>query len=191
MRAVGVTLAGLAGVYVAVLTLWILGVPRTEVASMGGGEGMILPGEPPAEPVQLVAMVLLSCGAAVASALLLWRNHPSLRSPVGVLVSALNVGALTALVAVVASPVAALATGPDPTSPAGEVITLSPSIGPLFFGPVVPGTSAPLWDVVPGFAGWFVLGTAAALLTLVYLVAMSESPDLRDHRPAAGAVIDS
>lgn len=184
MRAVAATLGGLLPVYVVALALWTVGVPRTEVQSVGDGEGMVLPGQAAAEPVQLLMAVLLLAGAAVGAALVLWRKHPTLRTPVGVLLSALNVGAMTAFAASLAPPLANVLTGPDPGAPAGELVAVSPSLGPLFFGPLVPGLGGPEWETLPDFAGWFVLGTAAALLTLVYLVVINVSPQLDDVAPA-------
>lgn len=186
-RDVLVSMAGLIAIFGIALAVWIATAPRILLESIGEGRGVAIATGSSAAGVQLVMFAILLIGAGVAGSLLLWRRHDGLRSPRGVFLAMLNIGAMSALTAVVAGPIAEWLTSPAPDAPEGSVVALPPMVGPLYHGPLVPGASLLQWQHLPGFVSWLVLGAAAAAITLFYLVYMGTARELgssRDEREA-------
>lgn len=178
-RVVG-TAVGVLAPAVAALALWLVGAPRTELVSVGEGRGVLFPESGSAGGAQLLLLLVLLGAAVVCAVLVLWRRHPDLRRPRGLVVLA-GVPALTCVAAAAAAtPVSDLLLAPDEDTPSGVVLGLPPEVGPLFFGPMVYGESGPSWGALPAGAGWFVAAATVALLTAAALAHFATSDDLGD-----------
>lgn len=186
-RAVGIV-AAVAVPFVVALLLWVVAAPRSELISTGDGRGVRLPDSGAAGGTQLVMLILLLGFAVVCVAVALWHRHPDLRRPGGVLPLALIPGLACAVSAAAATPVGTLLAAPSREVPYGEVVLQAPSVGELFTGRMIYGSSGPSWDWLPPGAGWLLFGTMIAAFTVAALAHLSRNPDLRGPRPERDGV---
>lgn len=131
---------------------------------------------------QFLMLFVLLGFATLSTVLVLWRLHPELRRPGGVLALVLVPGLTCAVAAAVASPLAAVLAAPPDDVPVGEVVAQSPSAGALFFGRMIYGMSGPEWEAFPPGTGWLVFGAMIAAFTVASLAHFSHSPDLRGEQ---------
>lgn len=179
------TCAGVVGPYVLALLLWALGSPRPELVAAGGGRGVALAGTDSAAGAQLLGGAILLAAAAVASTLVLWRRCPGLWRPAGVVACTALTGLACALAAGVATPLGRLLRPADVNVPAGELVRLPPSLGPLYTGDVVPlTTGGPQWSSLPAVAGWFVLGAFCATATVAVVTYVGDAREVFARRAA-------
>lgn len=180
VRRAALSLLGVVAPFVVAVALWIVGAPREELLSVGGGRGLRLPDSGADGGSQLLVLLVLAASATVCAVLVLWRRHPRLRRPGGVPALALVPGVACAVAVAAASPVADLLVGPSADVPYGELVRQAPAVGVLFYDRMILGTSGPAWEWFPPGLDWVVFGAMVAAFTVAVLAYLDPSPHLLD-----------
>lgn len=174
------TLLGLLAPFLVAVLVWVAAAPRSEFLSVGEGRGLRLPDAGTDGGSQFLMVVILLGFASVCAVLVLWRRHPGLRRPRGIVALGVLPGLACAVAAAVASPLAGILAAPPSDAPYGTIVAQAPAVGALFYERAVYGTSGPSWDAFPAGAGWLAWGAMIALFTVAALAHFSYSPDLAD-----------
>lgn len=164
--------------YLVALVLWVVGAPRAELLSVGGGRGLRLDDSGADGGSQLLTLVVLTGAATVCAVLVMWHRHPDLRRPGGVPALTLVPGLAAALAAMAATPLGGVLAAPPRDAAYGQVVRQAPAAGELFYDRMVYGLSGPAWEWFPPGLGWLVLGAMIAAFTTAALAHLAPSPDL-------------